>query len=343
MATASFASFAAAPPAPPTYHWPLHPAALDPSYCRDRQYSCDTAPPFSPYGPGPMPRQEPASGAMRVQCHRCGGFGHISRNCATGRRMGPPVSASGASDRVTCKHSARETSGGRCCPGGHLRQCAPSSDHSRWQRAPYGRPYRVVDVQGPARYRLKCKLLRTARRSGGPSFWSQTQADVRVLRLASGWSQSTMSLKCQIEWAAGCRRQQFLCVPDLCRDVVLGRDFLTAVKEQPEAVDDFGDSLRCIFAESDATVCASVPEATAACNVIISGHSSDLDPRMKHILEEFSEIFTTTPGCTTLAEHRIDTGRQPTCSMQTATSEFQEAGHHGQLHSRPAGTEPHPP
>ncbi|KAL3242107.1 hypothetical protein MRX96_021474 [Rhipicephalus microplus] len=91
MATASFASFAAAPPAPPTYHWPLHPAALDPSYCRDRQYSCDTAPPFSPYGPGPMPRQEPAGEARRVQCHRCGGFGHISRNCATGRRMGPPV------------------------------------------------------------------------------------------------------------------------------------------------------------------------------------------------------------------------------------------------------------
>ncbi|KAL3196312.1 hypothetical protein MRX96_001653 [Rhipicephalus microplus] len=74
---------------------------------------------------------------------------------------GHPFS-SGASDRVTCKHSARETSGGRCCPGGHLRQCAPSSEHSRWQRAPYGRPYRVVDVQGPARYRLKCKLLRTA-------------------------------------------------------------------------------------------------------------------------------------------------------------------------------------
>lgn len=91
MATASFASFAAAPPEPPTYHWPLHPAALDPSYCRDRQYSCDTVPPFSPYGPGPTPRQEPTGGAMRVQCHRCGGFGHISRNCATGRQMGPSV------------------------------------------------------------------------------------------------------------------------------------------------------------------------------------------------------------------------------------------------------------
>ncbi|KAH8032463.1 hypothetical protein HPB51_025916 [Rhipicephalus microplus] len=88
MATASFASFVAAPSAPPTYHWPLHPAALDPSYCRDRQYSCDTAPLFSPYGPGPMPRQEPTSGAMRLQCHCCGGFGHIYRNCAMGRRMG---------------------------------------------------------------------------------------------------------------------------------------------------------------------------------------------------------------------------------------------------------------
>ncbi|KAL3227062.1 hypothetical protein MRX96_048860, partial [Rhipicephalus microplus] len=260
--------------------------------------------------------------------------------------------ASGASDRVTCKHSARETSGGRCCPGGHLRQCAPSSDHSRWQRAPYGRPYRVVDVQGLARYRLKCKLLRTARAAAAQASGAKPKADVRVLRLASGWSQSTMSLKCQIEWAAGCRRQQFLCVPDLCRDVVLGRDFLTvsgislhvslggwtvgtepqrivpfvkAVKEQPEAVDDFGDSLRCIFAESDATVCASVPEATAACNVIISGHSSDLDPRMKHILEEFSEIFTTTPGCTTLAEHRIDTGDNPPvrCKLRPVNSKKQ--------------------
>ncbi|KAL3183738.1 hypothetical protein MRX96_033816 [Rhipicephalus microplus] len=181
---------------------------------------------------------------------------------------------------------------------------------------------------------------------------AKPKADVRVLRLASGWSQSTMSLKCQIEWAAGCRRQQFLCVPDLCRDVVLGRDFLRvsgislhvslggwtvgtepqrivpfvkAVKEQPEAVDDFGDSLRCIFAEGDASVCASVPEATAACNVIILGHSSDLDPRMKHILEEFSEIFTTTPSCTTLAEHRIDTGDNPPvrCKLRPVNSKKQ--------------------
>ncbi|KAL3242252.1 hypothetical protein MRX96_021298 [Rhipicephalus microplus] len=147
---------------------------------------------------------------------------------------------------------------------------------------------------------------------------AKPKADVRVLRLASGWSQSTMSLKCQIEWAAGIS----LTVSGISLHVSLGGwtvgtepqrivPFVKVVKEQPEAVDDFGDSLRCIFAESDATVCASVPEATAACNVIISGHSSDLDPRMKHILEEFSEIFTTTPGCTTLAEHRIDTGDNP--------------------------------
>ncbi|KAL3212246.1 hypothetical protein MRX96_008082 [Rhipicephalus microplus] len=107
---------------------------------------------------------------------------------------------------------------------------------------------------------------------------AKPKADVRVLRLTSGWWQSTMSLKCQIEWAASCRRQQFLCVPDLCRDVVLGRDFLMA---------------------------------TLACNLINPGHSSDLYSRTKHVLEEFSELFTTTPGCTTLAEHRIDTGDNP--------------------------------
>ncbi|KAH8028778.1 hypothetical protein HPB51_019577 [Rhipicephalus microplus] len=74
-----------------TYHWPLHPVALEPSYCRDWQHSCYTVSSFSPYGRAPTLLQEPTSGAMHVQCHRCGGFGHISRNCATGRRMGPLV------------------------------------------------------------------------------------------------------------------------------------------------------------------------------------------------------------------------------------------------------------
>lgn len=87
---ASFASPAAGPPAPPpSCHWPLHPAALDPSYCRDQLYLRSTVPPFSPYVPGPA--LEPSGGPARVQCHRCGGFGHIARNCATGRRMSPPV------------------------------------------------------------------------------------------------------------------------------------------------------------------------------------------------------------------------------------------------------------
>lgn len=51
--------------------------------------------------------------------------------------------------------------------------------------------------------------------------------EVRTLRLATGWSQSSTSLRCKIQWAAGSRRQRFLFVPDLCRDIVLGRDFLT--------------------------------------------------------------------------------------------------------------------
>lgn len=181
----------------------------------------------------------------------------------------------------------------------------------------------------------------------GPSAAAVAQAcgakpkeDIRALRLASGWSQSTTSLKCRIEWTAGCRIQQFLCVPDLCRDVVLGRDFLTvsgvslhvalggwtvgtepqriksfvkADKERTEAVEDCAECLRCIFAEDDATVNvrASALITTAACSQDMPSHSPNLDPRMKLVLDEFRGIFTTIPGCTTLAEHHIDTGDNP--------------------------------
>lgn len=89
-----------------------------------------------------------------------------------------------------------------------------------------------------------------------------------------------MSLKCQIECAASCLRQQFLCIPSLCTDIVSGRDLLTASgislhvalggwivstesqrivpfintdREWPEAVEDCAESLRCIFAVDDAT------------------------------------------------------------------------------------------
>ncbi|KAH6927152.1 hypothetical protein HPB50_000013 [Hyalomma asiaticum] len=43
----------------------------------------------------------------------------------------------------------------------------------------------------------------------------------------TGSSQSATLLQCKIHWVAWSRRQCSLCVPDLCRDIVLGRDFLT--------------------------------------------------------------------------------------------------------------------
>ncbi|KAL3182556.1 hypothetical protein MRX96_007230 [Rhipicephalus microplus] len=122
---------------------------------------------------------------------------------------------------------------------------------------------------------------------------AKPKADVRVLCLASGWSQSTISLKCLIEchlggWTVGTEPQRI--VP-----------FVKAVMEEPEAVDDFGDSLRCVFAEDDASVCASVPE------------------------KNLVEIFTTTPGCTTLAEYRIYTGDNPLvrCKLRPVNSKKQ--------------------
>lgn len=114
--------------------------------------------------------------------------------------------ASVASNRVTCKHSARETRGGRCCLGGHLRQCTPSSDHSRRQRAPYGRSYRVVNVQGPARHRLKCKLRQTAHRGSGPSFWGQTQGGRTCAAL--GIRLVTVNHVSKVSNRVGCRLRQ---------------------------------------------------------------------------------------------------------------------------------------
>ncbi|KAL3231291.1 hypothetical protein MRX96_023339 [Rhipicephalus microplus] len=180
--------------------------ALNPPYCRDRQYSCATAPTFSPYGPGPTPRQEATSGAMHVQCHRCGGFGHISRNCAT--VPGKPVTVGAATaGTYGSAHQVATTAGGK----------EPLMDVRIGSST-----FKALLDTGSSVIFFGPQAAAAARASG-----TKPKADVRVLRLASGWRQSTMSLKCQIEWAARCRRQQFLCVPDLCRDVVLGRDFLT--------------------------------------------------------------------------------------------------------------------
>ncbi|KAG0445492.1 hypothetical protein HPB47_014586 [Ixodes persulcatus] len=85
---------AVAPPpavAPSAYRWPLHPAAIQPSYHRD--LLCGPAMSATPAAQIGFPtsqwQQQP--NARHAQCQRCGGVGHAARNCATGRRFGPPL------------------------------------------------------------------------------------------------------------------------------------------------------------------------------------------------------------------------------------------------------------
>ncbi|KAH7965123.1 hypothetical protein HPB49_003884 [Dermacentor silvarum] len=76
----------------PPYHWPLHPAAVQPSYLRDRIHPAPTLPTLTQpiaYTSQPAARwQQPNT--RQVHCQRCGGIGHVARQCATGRQNAPP-------------------------------------------------------------------------------------------------------------------------------------------------------------------------------------------------------------------------------------------------------------
>ncbi|KAH7981471.1 hypothetical protein HPB49_024447 [Dermacentor silvarum] len=69
----------------PPYHWPLHPAAVQPSYLRDRIHPAPTLPTLTQpiaYTSQPAARwQQPNT--RQVHCQRCGGIGHVARQCAT--------------------------------------------------------------------------------------------------------------------------------------------------------------------------------------------------------------------------------------------------------------------
>lgn len=54
------------------------------------------------------------------------------------------------------------------------------------------------------------------------------RTQVRALCLATGWSQSKTSLKCKIQWDTSSCNQRLMCVPELCRDTVLGKHLLSA-------------------------------------------------------------------------------------------------------------------
>ncbi|XP_037504967.1 uncharacterized protein LOC119381049 [Rhipicephalus sanguineus] len=66
--------------------WPLHPAAVQPSYHRDQwpiiQAQSVGAPTYRPPA-GRRPQRAPS----QVVCLRCGGVGHIARNCASRPRQ----------------------------------------------------------------------------------------------------------------------------------------------------------------------------------------------------------------------------------------------------------------
>lgn len=76
----------------PPYHWPLHPAAVQPSYLRDRIHPAPTLPTLTqPIAHTSQPAarwQQPNT--RQVHCQRCGGIGHIARQCATARQNAPP-------------------------------------------------------------------------------------------------------------------------------------------------------------------------------------------------------------------------------------------------------------
>lgn len=74
-----------------TQSWPLHPASLQPSYYRDQLSAAGAARPLHQTGVhSTFGQYATASQHQQVQCHRCGGHGHVKRQCPTGARQEPP-------------------------------------------------------------------------------------------------------------------------------------------------------------------------------------------------------------------------------------------------------------
>lgn len=161
-----------------------------------------------------------------------------------------------------------------------------------------------------------------------------TREAAHSLRLATGWSQTTTSVRCRVRWSGGSRKQRFLHMSGLCRDVVLGRDFLTATGisvhvglggwtvgvERQEVVrfdrvprrslinksnDGPIYSLEALFAEPPNS---NTLDMTTVSVIDTPGNMSESDPRMASLLDSYKHIFCAEPGCTSLTEHRINTG-----------------------------------
>lgn len=167
----------------------------------------------------------------------------------------------------------------------------------------------------------------------------------RALRLATGWSRSTTSLKCKIQWATSSRIQRFLCVPDLCRDIVLGRDFLNATGISLHVALGgwtIGTDPQCIvpFAKRERDVTAALAIEEDGESYCLQGLFEEVlvvpgtgtfpadegIQTMNKVLDDFSHLFTAIPGCTSLAQHSIDTGDSVPvrCKLRPVNAKKQE-------------------
>lgn len=170
--------------------------------------------------------------------------------------------------------------------------------------------------------------------------------ETHSFRLATGWSTTTQSIRCRIRWSGGCRKQRFIHMPGLCRDIILGRDFLiaaglsihvalggwtlgTEIQElvrfgkssevPPVALSEEVYSLEELFA---------VPREVETCpeEAMVRGtpgEKAEGDRRIVTVLNDYKDTFTVRPGCTSLIQHSIDTGdsRPVRCKMRPVNAE----------------------
>ncbi|XP_040062102.1 uncharacterized protein LOC120837010 [Ixodes scapularis] len=94
--------------------------------------------------------------------------------------------------------------------------------------------------------------------------------------------------------------------------------------EEPLAADDFY-CLQGIFTEEEPD-CASASDQTTSRGDRPQNHAPEVDACMENVLVDFRPMFTTTPGCTILAQHPIDTRKSPSvrCKLRPVNAKKQK-------------------
>lgn len=202
--------------------------------------------------------------------------------------------------------------------------------------------YALLDT-GASVSLMNARALSAAKLSG-----ATIREEKRTLRLAKGWSETAQAVRCRIKWEGGSRKQHFLFMPELCHDVVLGRDFLAVanislhmglggwtlgIDPQPVVKFDKPPQARQIATESMPVVTSRGRSSemdreddldlTEPFAVLFATQQEDTELQESHsaadgdvadeaqlqkLLHDFGHLFTAQPGCTTLMVHNIDTG-----------------------------------